>query len=309
MHMFINELSFAAQAENRDDADDLMTNIFRVIEELKPVMGDDPVSTSSKLWKKKLSPGLTVYKWMNTVKKDRKRWFMIAVSKGPHVETLLDEYVAYHECRFEDEDATSSSLAGAACFNGLLSSLQKNARFDKTVLHVKYREDAGEFRNIDIPNAFDSGSASLILKNIRDTMPGITSWSDFWENRRILFPNLVFCECVEKQLKCLNFMQVIKIIKRHLSKMNEYCEKSRFEEITPDYTQMGIDATPESTCTMNQFGHQRIFICPDGDERLFEWHSKLHGQNLRIHFHPPDNDCRDFLIGYIGVHLDTCKYH
>ena len=71
---------------------------------------------------------------------------------------------------------------------------------------------------------------------------------------------------------------------------------------------MGIEASKESSATIKHFGDQRVFTCPDGQKRIFTWHSKLKSENLRIHFHPPSDEDKDFIIGYIGRKLDTVKY-
>lgn len=310
MHLLINELSFIAQAHDREHAGELMEDLIEVIRLLKPIQGEAPICTSNLLWQKEIYQGLSVYQWMNEMKQAKRVWFMKVVRNGPHIETLLDEY--YHECWFQDEEVTSTSLAGAACFEGILTSLQHCARFNTEKIHLRYREDKKEeFIEVTIPNACNSENTKTIVEEIINTdLSEVSSWNEFWERKNIFFPCLSFCDCVQKQLDKLDFIQMIKIVKAHLAKMNAYCKKIKTDDkMAPDYTEMGIDASGESACTLDRFGYQRIFTCPDGNDRLFEWHSKQRGQNLRIHFYPPDNDCKDFLIGYIGPHLDTWKYH
>ena len=63
----------------------------------------------------------------------------------------------------------------------------------------------------------------------------------------------------------------------------------------------------ESKVTLQQekFSKLRTFRCADGINRLFSWHSKIHGEPpWRIHF-IPDAKPRRVLIGYVGPHLRT----
>lgn len=68
-----------------------------------------------------------------------------------------------------------------------------------------------------------------------------------------------------------------------------------------------IETSRESEPTLNQYSQQRIFCCPDGEDRLFEQHVKLRGCNWRIHF-LPENPSQAIIVGYIGRHLPTVKY-
>ena len=64
---------------------------------------------------------------------------------------------------------------------------------------------------------------------------------------------------------------------------------------------------------MQQYGHLRIFVCPDGEKRTFDYHLKGLPDYWRIHIWPDEqgifreaNDpARKILIGYIGKHLLT----
>ena len=146
----------------------------------------------------------------------------------------------------------------------------------------------------------------------RAVLENVSSWDELWEKRTELFSDLSFCDCVRDQLNRLDFgISNFKVIRRHLTKMNEYCRRMRMknEDFIPDYTTMGIESSRESRETLKHYGYQRKFPCPDGSTRLFDWHSKQRGQNLRVHFYPPDHSTGNFIIGYVGPHLDTIKYH
>lgn len=239
------------------------------------------------------------------------RWFRFVVRKGPYIETLLDEYLDYHECRLHSEDVSSSSLAGAFFFDGILTSLQNSALYDSERIYLECQGE-GDAEESEIINVFNSKQLPHVIDELtKRIFQNISSWKDLWTQKAILYQELSFCECVREQLDRLDFSPTnVKIIQEHLSKMNEYSGKlTKNESLLPDYQQMGLEATRETKITLKHYGYQREFVCPDGKKRLFEWHSKQKGQNLRIHFCPPNDNNKGFLIGYIGPHLDTYKYH
>ena len=68
-----------------------------------------------------------------------------------------------------------------------------------------------------------------------------------------------------------------------------------------------FEESGESEPTLNKYGGERTFLCPDGEERLFERHVKLKECNWRIHFFPEVKTTK-VIIGYVGSHLPTDKY-
>ena len=68
-----------------------------------------------------------------------------------------------------------------------------------------------------------------------------------------------------------------------------------------------LDWSGERALTMKTYAAQRTFTCPDGAQRVFEPHSKLHVWNKRIHFFPM-RDTRRVLVGHVGDHLPTTNF-
>ena len=313
MYLLVNELSFQGQANELIDSHKLMNDLISVIRSLRPVCGTDPIRTSMKLWEKELFRGYNVNRWLNDINHDQMLWFKAIVRKGPYIETILDEELDYHECRFHGDDVSSTSLAGAIFLDGILSSLQDADRFGLERIFLEYREGEVPFTKFEVLNIYDPRSVKNFIKEFSiEVLEHVSSWNELWERRSELFSELTFCDCVRDQFNRLDFgINNFKIIRRHLTKMNEYCKRIKMEneDFIPDYTAMGIEASRESPETLKHYGYQRKFPCPDESTRLFDWHSKQRGQNLRVHFCPPDHGGRDFIIGYVGPHLDTIKYH
>lgn len=70
-----------------------------------------------------------------------------------------------------------------------------------------------------------------------------------------------------------------------------------------DYHQLH-PASGEGKATMDRYGDERNFLCPDGQKRTFEWHLKGLPNAWRIHIWA-DSHSRKILIGYVGRHLPT----
>lgn len=125
-----------------------------------------------------------------------------------------------------------------------------------------------------------------------------------WQQKGTLFQSLDFCGCTEDQVVSLGGDGPrLNAVMRGLRDLNRYCE---------DWTSGGFNikaiasASGESAPTLQKYGDQRKFICPDGKYRTFTWHKKL-SDGLRIHFFDFPAQ-RRLLIGYVGKHLDTVKY-
>ncbi len=244
MYVLINELSFQAQGRDRNHAHQLMDELVSVIKSLKILQKEDPVCTSERLWEKKIASEYDVFQWLNKISKNQNqlRWFWTVIRKGPHIETLLDDY---HECQFQDEDVSYSSLAGAFFFDGILTSLQNSDRYDSERICLRCQGE-GEPEKSKIINVFNAEQAADVIEELtKGIYQDISSWNDLWTQKDVLFPELSFCECVQKQLDRLDLSPInVKIIQEHLSKMNEYSQKiSDDEKILPDYQEMGLEAT------------------------------------------------------------------
>ncbi|MBF0337303.1 MAG: hypothetical protein HQL05_05675 [Nitrospirae bacterium] len=304
MYGFVNEFSFAGQAKNLNQCTELIGELIKTIDVLRPVLTGNQVHVSRNLWQYEISSGYAVKRFIydNSIDQAIRSRFLRYVTKGPYFETLIEYTV--HQCTItsNNQDATGSSIAAAAQLSGILTSLKNAPPFGLDHIEVLYCDETGKEQPLKIDNIFDHSIAKCFCNNAIKT--DITSWDDFWNQRKLLFPELIFCEAVKVQLRDGNFKVLSHLIFRHLKYMNDYISNVRTGKVqAPDFQNMGIKATPEIDITLKHYGRQRTFECPDGVERTFSWHSKLYGQNIRIHFHPPDADTNDFIIGYIGEHL------
>lgn len=120
--------------------------------------------------------------------------------------------------------------------------------------------------------------------------------------KEICFPNIIFCDNSEQQLKLFGNGQYFQQCVEQLSILNEYVQN--WSEGNFNYQDVNdstaITLSPESVTTMNKFSQNRIFSLPDGGTDIFELHIKL--GNIRIHI-LEDNASKKIMVGYIGKHL------
>lgn len=152
MHTFINELSFVGQCTHAENATELMRQLIMTLWQTEPIRNDEPIRTHSSLYSMKLTPDLSVYDWLMTLSEPLVRRRFTVITKGPFIDTLLEEILDFYECKYQETDVSDHSIACAIHFDGCLISLQGAEGFDQTVVDAKFRQDEGDLINHSIPN-------------------------------------------------------------------------------------------------------------------------------------------------------------
>ena len=139
MDILINERSFVGQA-TAHTATDLMRQLAETIDALRPSLCGDRQLVHSTLAQRRLTATLTLFEWLFNQHDPRVQSFrvflIVSLRKGPFVDTLLD--MVEHLCEYNAEDATGSSIAGAAHLGGVLVSLSGCANYIDAHLTVLY---------------------------------------------------------------------------------------------------------------------------------------------------------------------------
>ena len=195
--------------------------------------------------------------------------------------------------------------------NALAISLPSDSHWqvDKillTVISLSTRSNAIPEEVVEIIHASLSEHIITHENWIRNRLRSdIKDGADLWDRRASLFPLLTFCANVERQIQTLSPTMLWPVAGR-LFDLQTHCERWTSGGFGTD----GLPGNPstESPATLQQFGQERTFRCPDGETRCFDWHVRLTPNAWRLHFFPCP-EIKQVIIGYIGPHLPTAKYH
>ena len=207
---------------------------------------------------------------------------------------------------------TAEGLGFAHLLNGLALSFFSEPSWDTPWLVLDCKrldpesEEISEYherlRHVSRARHISKDLAAWIGEQVQ---AGVRNGSDLLRNAVTLFPNLVFCSQASKQIAVLSagskyLSRILKLLLDLEIRANSWTEGNF------DYRQLH-NASSESETTMSRFGDKRIFVCPDGKSRTFEWHLKGLPSPWRIHI-CADPRQKKILIGYVGRHLPTQKY-
>ena len=135
----------------------------------------------------------------------------------------------------------------------------------------------------------------------------VSSGKELWEKRESLYPHLVFCDSVEKQLERAGNSLHIRTIMKRLKILEDYF--ARYDgSFNKEEVGYGCREESESVENNKETKRMRIFKTPYGKDEFFTWHISFSGDYPgRIHF-LPDAEHKVGIIGYIGKHLPTSKF-
>ena len=135
---------------------------------------------------------------------------------------------------------------------------------------------------------------------------GVRSGHDLWDRRVWLFPSLIFCENVRREIQGLQVGDpLLKQVVKRLLEIQNYCRGWNVGPFNP--ADLPFKITGESEATMNQYSAERTFVVPDNNIALiFKLHGRLTPHTWRIYFEPVRPG--SMYIGYIGPKLPTVEY-
>jgi hypothetical protein len=159
MHLFINELSFVGQARSPYEADQLLLCLAETLQALEPrrkrhnqsTTDADSIYKHSATGDRQVAPDLLVRDWIFKERHDEdrervrrlrmaKQFLKTRLTAKPHTDTLLA--AIDHECHrvdvIEGTNVSGYSVAGAACFSGILISIAGATEYGDGDIHVHY---------------------------------------------------------------------------------------------------------------------------------------------------------------------------
>lgn len=303
--LVVNERSFIPAA-TRPLARERMRSLVATLIRARRAGSGNPLRTAIGINELPLAAGYAIVHWRNDldVDRDSRLYFKTLTSKSPLIDAGDPDNVRDREASGEVSFDGSPALGlGAAFFlDGLAISLPSAPCWEPAWIPVDLLSlnDQGEgkpesvhVRGADRPETVDRIHREwLIARNV-----GVESGPQLWEARETLFSSLRFCEATRKQLEGIDRgSPMLRQVVERLDALNRY-----FHDWSGifDADAVGFKVTPESSTTLEQFGAERTFECPDGVRRLFSWHCRMTPGAWRLYFEP-DPVMKTAYVGYVG---------
>jgi hypothetical protein len=315
LEMVLNELSLKTPASDIYTARQLMSELIGTLRQATASGVKRILRTSNEINSLELAPNYHIYQWRNDPEVDREesRYLKALETKAPFLKDVFKEFedeFYLSEIRYQEEIV--KSIGFALIIDGLAVSFNSETRWNNSYLTLEVLRIDGNQKivseTVEIVHASCRNHVeehnNWIQDRIRKTV-NINSGQEIWQQREELFPNIDFCDSVNRQLQNIRYGQIeLKVVIKALLELQNCCKnwnKGYFSVLG-----YALEESGESEPTLNQYRQERIFVCTDGKERLFERHIKLRLCNWRIHFiaEKPGK----LIIGYIGRHLSTVNY-
>lgn len=312
--MIINELSIHCEEQKKVEVDAAVREFIAVCHELSAKQGAMDFYYSAKLLQEELLPQYTLYDWLQkgNASKAEKTYLRTLINRRQLIEE--EQYLGsqvFVTVDGEKKEALGCLVAyesDEVVVSMRTNPLWENDRIDGEYFSLSETDDGIRNENVTIKNCSEKRHVDMLRQEERQEMfSRVSSGRELWEKRESLYPHLIFCDSVEKQLeKAGNSLQIRTIIKR-LKILEDYFAKydGNFNKDDVGY---GCREESESVENNKETKGMRTFKTPYGKEEFFSWHISFAGDYPgRIHF-LPDAEHKVGVIGYIGKHLPTSKY-
>lgn len=308
--MIFNEQSMVSMENGQEEFDRIMGQFLGVCHKISIEKGDQDFYYTQELYLQEFAPGYTIHGWLGNphVPKKEKDLFRKMANKG---QLLEKNYFLDSEFITELPDGKSQNAIGCLAayeWDGIVVSMQTSPLWELEEIKGIYVSAAGDDREAAVRNCcFTEQVSRLVTEEKQKTFRMVSSGRELWEKKESIYPHLVFCECVRKQLEEPRNSLHIKIIMKRLQILEDYFSNfnGKFEK-----DKLGFDCREESESVKKnkRLRGMRVFELPDKREEFFSWHISFSGNFPgRIHFIPNAKECVG-VIGYVGKHLPTSNY-
>lgn len=264
-----------------------------------------------------LIEGYTIRQWLNDVEVDResRQFFRSKVTKLPYLDDLPEtqERLPLFDFTFEGQRAPDLGLA--YLLESLAISLPTTPQWENVTLTIQMDEldaDTADITHRDnIPVQHLSQPDHLLIHQswIYERLTRAVRDGEYlWQHREAWFPHLGFSTKVEPQLREMTSgTPLLRQVAKRLFDLQSLSEQWTGGKPFP-FDALS-NASPESETVRNnpKLRRERLFVCPDGETRFFEWHLRLTPDAWRLYF-LPDPTTHTVIIGYIGKHLSTADF-
>lgn len=216
-------------------------------------------------------------------------------------EDVKDRFLACEDQTLPQGDG--ESLVYCAIVDGIAIGFPSKLEWDRDRITVRFNEllpdESIEERSELVDQLTRAAHAGPIWERHRSRIRAGSNPVTLWENREVVFPNLVFGPGVEANLK--EYASLFQTIVGKLVDLDRSAGEWKVEGgPAPPWK---TTVTPESKSLMAnpELSQARVFLSSLGTRETFEWHAHF-GSSGRIHLRF-DPESREVEIGYIGPHL------
>lgn len=315
VEIVFNELSLKTPFDSKQAARRLMTKFIDTLRTSTGQGAKRKLCTMSNFDHLELSVDYQIVQWRNDSEVEREERSFLRTLQDKNDPPLPD--IANLSVETNYLGTRSIGLEYAVVFEALAISIQSEEQWDcdRLKLTVTKLEEEGELVD-ELIDIYHASSKSHVLNHTawiqERNRTNIISGKDLWDRRNELIPNLKLCNSTVDQLTVLQEgNSMLRPVIRRLFELEDFCRNWQFGAFLPDT--LPCLATTESQVTLQKYGSERTFICPDGQQRLFSWHVRLTPLAWRIYFIPEEpnspNQSGKIIIGYIGSHLRTVRFN
>lgn len=307
--MILNEISLKQQipvCEIRNQ----FSNFLKVCQELKHRNNDNDFYYSDELVVEKIFGACTLHDWLKDEKipQEEKQFFRTLIQRGHRIS--IEDFLESELLVEVENEGTVSAKGGLMAFewDSYMVSFLSSEIWKDEWIEGKYLSFEADDQVVKIRNCG-------ILEHVEKVVEGerkkqqliISSGFELWEKREQLYPHLIFCDSVKKQLEEIRVSVQIHNIMKRIQILEDYF--SIYDgEFNKDKVGFGCRNESESVRKDQNLKEYRKFVTPFGKEEFFYWHLSFAGNYPgRIHF-IPDAEHKVGIIGYIGKHLPTKRY-
>jgi hypothetical protein len=309
LEIVFNELSLHTCASDITTARQLMTELINTIFSIKPPSGiKRKLRTKSDFNYSELAPDYRVVQWRNDPDVDLEARRFLKTLQDKNDLPLPDIPDPGIEASYQGQQAIG--LYYAFVFNSLAVSLKSEPLWDCSSLKLQVttvdEEEQEEPLIIRYENVLHASCSNHVQEHhdwidgfqerIRQ---GVSDGLDLWNRRGELFPSLLFCESVSKQIQSLyTGTPMLRQVVNKLFELENYCKT--WTDGAFDLDLIPSKATPESDSRLQKLKPKLTFKCPDDVHRIFSLHLRMTGAGAwRLHFSEELGPAK-ILIGYIG---------
>jgi len=310
LEMVLNELSLHSPAPDVHIARQRMSTLLRTVRIAIQNGVNRVLRTHENFYGESLAAGYSIANWCNdsNVDREERRYFRSLATKAPYWADLLLSADDVYLSEFQYNGTHAHGLGFAYLIEAMALSLCSEVQWDASHIEIeatRLGDDGNIFtEQVMVVHASQVDHVQEHITWIQNRLQtSVRDGIDLWDRRESLFASLRFCDAINDQIQSLHTGNpLLRSVVRRLLELEHYCRGWVGGPFNAQ--QLPTKASPESQGTLQQFGRERTFLCPDGQERLFNWHVRLTPGAWRIHFFP-EAQTRTIIIGYIGPHLPT----